>query len=159
MNHSHRLRIGELAAELGINPKTIRYYEELGLLPAPARQANGYRTYDAADRERLAFIAKAKAIGFTLDEIAEVLALRRAGEQPCEHVLMLLDRKLAAVDEQLAKLMEVRGELAALRAEAAHTMTQDAAVCGIIEHHQFSSAPAAAAPSVITLTRLPSAAH
>lgn len=135
-----KLRIGELAAQLGMNPKTIRYYEECGLLPPPKRAANGYRIYDAADRERLEFIAKAKAIGFTLEEIAEILAIRRAGQQPCEHVLMLLDRKLAAVEEQLRKLVEVQRELTALRHEAAHTMTEDAVVCGIIEHHQFGTA-------------------
>ena len=56
------LRIGGLAAELGINPKTIRYYEEIGLLAAPARSPAGYRLYSAADGERLRFIAKAKAI-------------------------------------------------------------------------------------------------
>lgn len=151
-----KLRIGELAAALGVNPKTIRYYEELGLLPAPKRETNGYRVYDAADRDRLGFIAKAKAIGFTLDEIAEVLALRRAGEQPCEHVLTLLDRKLAAVDEQLARLLEVRADLTALREEAAHTMTQDAVVCGIIEHHQFSGA---ANPGMHTVPRLSTPVH
>ncbi len=51
-----QVRIGELAAELGLNPKTIRYYEEIGLLPAPERTLAGYRLYDATDRERLQFI-------------------------------------------------------------------------------------------------------
>jgi DNA-binding transcriptional MerR regulator len=60
------LRIGELATELGINPKTIRYYEAIDLLPAPVRTTAGYRLYGAPDRERLRFITKAKAIGFTL---------------------------------------------------------------------------------------------
>src|SRR5438876_7061955 len=110
-----KFRIGELAAQLGMNPKTIRYYEDLGLLPAPQRASNGYRAYAAADRERLEFIARAKAIGFTLEEIAEILDLRRAGQQPCEHVLMLLDRKLATVEEQLRKLVDVREDLTALR--------------------------------------------
>lgn len=134
-----RLRIGELAAELGLNPKTIRYYEEIGLLPAPPRTSAGYRLYGDADRERLRFVAKAKAIGLTLEEIGDILALQREGVQPCAHVLALLDRKLAAVDEHLRALAEFRKELVALREEAAETMTADACVCGIIEHHQLTA--------------------
>lgn len=130
------LRIGELAAELGLNPKTIRYYEQIGLLPIPPRTEAGYRLYGAADQDRLRFIRKARAVGLTLDEIGEVLALRREGRRPCEHVLSLLDAKLAAVDEQLGALTEFRQELVGLRAEAAETMSTDACVCGVIERHE-----------------------
>jgi MerR family Zn(II)-responsive transcriptional regulator of zntA len=135
-NDVPQLRIGEFAAELGLNAKTIRYYEEIGLLPTPRRMPNGYRLYDASDRQRLGFIAKAKAIGLMLDEIREILALRDRGEFPCEHVLALLDRKLAKVDEQLRALVEFRHELVTLREEAADTMRADACVCGIIEQHR-----------------------
>lgn len=131
-----RLRIGELAGELDLNPKTIRYYESIGLLPSPRRTAARYRLYGEADRERLRFILKARAIGLTLAEIGEILALRREGEQPCAHVLGLLDHKLAAVEGQLRALEDFRQELVTLRGEAAETMTNDNRVCGIIEHHQ-----------------------
>ena len=147
------LRIGELAAELGLNPKTIRYYEEIGLLPAPRRSPAGYRLYDDADRERLRFIGKAKAIGFTLEEIGEILALRRTGEQPCGHVVELLDHKLAAVDRQLRALMDFRQDLVALRGEAAKTRRADADVCWIIEQHE----PAHSAESLSGM--LPAASH
>jgi|GEM_PF-60787 DNA-binding transcriptional MerR regulator len=129
------MRIGELAAELGLNPKTIRYYEAIGLLRPPRRTPAGYRLYDAADRERLQFILKAKTVGLTLEEIKLVLDVRSRGQQPCTHVLALLDQKLAAVDEQLRALSEFRRELIALRTEAADTMHAEACVCGIIEHH------------------------
>ncbi len=131
-----QVRIGELATELGLNPKTIRYYEEIGLLPVPQRTLAGYRLYDATDRERLQFIGKAKAIGLTLEEIREILTLRRDGERPCAHVLALLDQKLATVDAQLRTLKEFRTDLVALREEAAETMSSDACVCGIIELHE-----------------------
>lgn len=131
-----QVRIGELATELGLNPKTIRYYEEIGLLPAPRRTPAGYRLYDTADRERLQFIAKAKAIGLTLEEIREILMLRRDGERPCGHVLGLLDQKLATVDAQLRTLADFRQDLVALREEAVETMSGDACVCGIIELHE-----------------------
>jgi MerR family transcriptional regulator, Zn(II)-responsive regulator of zntA len=135
-SRAHQLRIGELASELGLNPKTLRYYEEIRLLPAPRRTSSGYRVYDASDRQRLCFIAKAKAIGLTLEEIREILALRDRGESPCEHVLALLDRKLAKVDQQLRALVDFRQELIVLREEAAETMRADACVCGIIEQHR-----------------------
>lgn len=135
--HEPQMRIGELAAALGLNPKTIRYYEALGLLPATPRTAGGYRLYGDAGRERLQFILKARAIGLTLEEIGEILTLRAQGEQPCEHVLALLDRKLAAADEHLRALEDFRGELASLRNEAAESIRlTGGGVCAIIEHHQ-----------------------
>ncbi len=130
------LRIGELASELGLNPKTIRYYEEIGLLPAPRRSPAGYRLYGDADHGRLGFIGKAKAVGLTLAEIGEILALRDAGTEPCPHVRDLIDRKLAAVDEQLRLLADVRDELAALRAEAATIPCSSAPICEVIERHE-----------------------
>ena len=130
------LRIGALAGELGLNPKTIRYYEQIGLLPAPRRSPAGYRLYGDAARGRLRFIAKAKAVGLTLAEIGDLLALRDAGTEPCPHLGGLIDRKLAAVDEQLRLLADVRDELAALRAEAAAIPCSSAPICGVIERHE-----------------------
>jgi DNA-binding transcriptional MerR regulator len=135
------LRIGELAVELGINPKTIRYYEEIGLLPAPARSPAGYRLYSAADGERLRFIAKAKAIGFTLREIREILARRDDGMEPCPYVGQLLDQKLTAVETQLQLLAEMRAELLALKAETAVTACSSTPICGPIELHELGHQP------------------
>lgn len=131
-----RMRIGQLAAELGLNPKTIRYYEQIGLLPDPARTEAGYRLYGADDRERLTFVLKARAIGLSLEEIGEILAVRRGGEEPCQHVLGLLERKLTEVDRQISALRLFRGELVVLRAAAAHAADADARICRIIEHYQ-----------------------
>jgi MerR family transcriptional regulator, Zn(II)-responsive regulator of zntA len=130
------VRIGELAADVQLNPKTIRYYEEIGLLPAPRRTAAGYRQYSAADRERLRFIAKAKVLGFTLREIGELLALRDGGEEPCSYLGQLLDHKLAAIEVQLALLTELRAEFQALRMEMATTACSSTPICGIIELHE-----------------------
>jgi DNA-binding transcriptional MerR regulator len=132
-------RIGELAAALGLNPKTIRYYEQIGLLPEPQRTSSGYRRYGQDDLERLRFIGKAKAIGLTLEEIKQVLTIRRDGKAPCEHVRALLEQKLAAIDRQLRALADVRRELITLRDEASRTAAADACVCGIIEQHQPSA--------------------
>ena len=127
------LRISQLASEFGLNPKTIRYYEEIGLLSARKRSEAGYRLYGGADRERLAFIQKAKAIGLSLTEIRELLTLRSKGKQPCEHVVELLAQKLMAVDSQLRALEAFRAELLSLQDEAAETRDAEGCVCGIAD--------------------------
>jgi len=136
---SAEMRIGELAGQLGLNPKTVRYYEDIGLLPRPRRTPAGYRLYAAADRDRPQFIVKARAIGLTLEEIGHILALRGEGQPPCVHVLGLLDQKVAAVDQHLRALTAFRQELAALRDEAAKSVDRDAPVCAIIEHHELAT--------------------
>ena len=136
MEHEHR-RIAQLASELGINPKTIRYYEALGLLAPATRNAAGYRQYTGREPDALRFVIKAKAAGLTLAEIGEILALRREGHEPCAHVRAMLDRKLAVVEAQLRTLSAFRDELLALR-DAAVTIG-DGQVCGIIERHPSRS--------------------
>jgi MerR family transcriptional regulator, Zn(II)-responsive regulator of zntA len=134
--HRTKLRIGELAKQLELNPKTIRYYEEIGLMPKPPRTEAGYRLYDAADRERLSFIGKAKAIGLTLEDIREILTIRGDGAPPCEHVSALLDKKLSAIEAQLRALRTFRKDLLTLREAASEAATDQTGVCRIIEHSQ-----------------------
>lgn len=123
------VQIGTLAVEVGLNPKTIRYYEEIGLLSPPRRTRSGYRLYDATAREQLRFIAKAKLVGLSLAEIGAILALWRDSASPCAHLVAIIDRKLAA-------LGEVRQELAALREEASGGPDGAGAFCRAIEHHE-----------------------
>ncbi|OJW05717.1 MAG: heavy metal-responsive transcriptional regulator [Chloroflexi bacterium 54-19] len=136
-----QFRIGELAAQFDLNPKTIRFYEEIGLLPVPPRTEAGYRLYNLADLERLSFITKAKAVGFSLEEIAEILKLRQIGQRPCYHMLEILDRKIAAVDQQITALQEFRKDLGSLREEAGELSGVGGLVCGIIEHHKVTGLP------------------
>ncbi|WP_034389083.1 heavy metal-responsive transcriptional regulator [Deinococcus sp. YIM 77859] len=133
------VRIGELAAEFHLNPKTLRYYESIGLLPAPGRSTSGYRQYGAADRARLHFIVQAKAVGLRLEDIAEVLQVRERGEPPCAHVRSLLDARLAEVDRHLQALTRFRAELLALRVEA-DVEGCGGSVCGIIERSALGRA-------------------
>lgn len=150
MKTSGLLRIGELATQLILNLKTIRYYEEIGLLPQPQRTDSGDRQYGDTDVERLCFIGKAKAIGLTLDEIREILALRADGEQPCERVVDLIEEKLDHVDRQLRALTEFRQELLMLRDEATQSTNVDSPVCRIIEQHAMRHA---AEPTLVGLGR------
>jgi len=128
------MRIGELAGQLGLNPKTIRYYEHIGLLPAPARTASGYRLYGEGDAERLRFIRAAQRLGLTLDEIGEILALRERGQQPCAYVRQVLRRELAAIDQRLRELRQLRQELTALQARADDLPEAPGSICQLIEH-------------------------
>lgn len=106
------LRIGDVAARAGLSAPAIRYYESVGLLTPPLRSAAGYRHYTETAVEELRFIKKAQALGFSLDEVGEILKLSRAGEAPCSHVLDLAKRHIAAVDERIRQLSCFRGTLA-----------------------------------------------
>ncbi|MFQ5434023.1 MAG: MerR family transcriptional regulator, partial [Anaerolineae bacterium] len=83
-------QIGDVAHTLNINPKTIRYYEEIGLIPPAQRSQTGYRIYSQSDIDRLAFILRARELDFSLDDIGEILALREGGEAPCLYVTELV---------------------------------------------------------------------
>lgn len=143
--------ISELGRRLNVNPKTIRYYEEIGLLPAPARTPSGYRVYSDRDSERLAFILRAKALDFSLEEIGEILALRERGEAPCPYVLHQIETKIAQVDQKIEQLHWLRAELEELRAEAG-TLPPDkiaakGRICHLIENHDLLPIEDIAGPS------------
>lgn len=130
------MKIGELALRTGISTKTIRYYELVGLLPEAPRTESGYRLYPESDCQRLEFVKKAKALGLSLSDIRDVLALHEANQPPCVHVLALLDQKLAYMDALIQSLHEFREELARLRREASEQLERlpvGSAICGIIE--------------------------
>lgn len=106
--------IGELAAQLGLNPRTLRYYENLGLLPAPGRTMTGYRVYSRETAQRLAFITKAKSLGLTLKEIGRILAVRDRGQLPCSSVRQMLQQHVERVDRHIAQLQALGAELSEL---------------------------------------------
>lgn len=89
------LLIGDVAERTGLSAPTIRHYESIGLLPRPSRSAAGYRHYTDATVAELRLITKAQALGFSLDEIGEILKLSRAGRASCSHVL---DRQASPVN-------------------------------------------------------------
>ena len=108
------MRIGEAADAVGINPKTIRYYEDIGLLPVPERTPAGYRDYTAVDVDRLVFVKSAQRLGFSLAEVAEILAFRERGQPPCAYVLDVLSRQVGDLDRRITELRDLRTELVAL---------------------------------------------
>lgn len=134
-------RVSELAAEFGIRPRTIRYYDRVGLLVPARRTPAGYRIYGTGGRDRLRFILKAKASGLTLAEIRELLSLRQRGIEPCDRLVAVVDEKLRELKRQMRSLRGFGKELAKIRREALERQPREACVCSVIEHHEASHGP------------------
>jgi DNA-binding transcriptional MerR regulator len=107
------MRIGELAARVGVTPDTIRYYEREGLLPRAPRTGGGYRMYDRHALTDLAFIQKAQAAGLALREIREVLDICAEGRPPCDHVRATVRGRLEKVERRMRDLRALRMSLRA----------------------------------------------
>lgn len=112
------LRIGELAQASGVPAKTIRFYEEVELLPPAQRAENSYRLYGNEDVQRLRFIRNARSLDFSLDDLREILALRDQGEAPCRYVMQLLEEKSVEIEERIRQLRALQEELQQLLARA-----------------------------------------
>lgn len=137
------LRIGEVAKASGVGVETLRFYERRGLLGRPRRTGANYRVYDRAVLERLAFIKRAQAVGFTLDEISEILAESAEGRLPCRHVREAARRKLEELDRRLAELRRYRAELARTLRDWDERGEEGGSFCGLIEHSTLTSPEAA----------------
>ena len=103
--------IGTVATELGINPRTLRYYEALGLLPRSSRTKSGYRVYDSRTGFRIRFIRKAKNLGLTLREIRDILEIYNSGKPPCRSFEHLLQAHVRRIDTQIQHLRSLRTDL------------------------------------------------
>lgn len=114
------LTIGQVAQRAKVRLDTVRYYERRGLLPPPPRTAAGYRQYSAETIRRVGFIKRAQALGFTLDEIEQLLALRVTPGPGCTAVERSAQSAIARIDHQLADLQRMRAALARL-ADACHS--------------------------------------
>lgn len=110
------MTIGALSERTGVTIETIRYYERVGVLPRPTRHAAGvthagYRRYRAADVERLAFVRRARELGFSLDEVRELLSLAEDPGRPCAEVDALARAHRAQVEAKITRLAALRAEL------------------------------------------------
>ncbi len=119
------LSSGELAREAGVNSETLRYYERQGLLPRPARTANGHRRYEPEAVSVLRLIKRSQELGFTLAEIRELLrGLERPGAV-CDDVCQAIEAKIGRVDQELVRLRSQRARLSRLRAACPRTRPLD----------------------------------
>jgi DNA-binding transcriptional MerR regulator len=122
------MKIGELAHRSRLPIKTLRFYEDRGLLPAAARSPGGYRLFSESSLQRLAFIRRLKALGLTLEEIGECLGAHDAGRLPCAEVQRLLVRQISRVDQRIDELRLLRSELGDLLEHWQQRPQPDAAV-------------------------------
>jgi DNA-binding transcriptional MerR regulator len=119
---SLQLKIGEVAKGAGVRVDTVRFYEREGLLPRASRSRSGYRMFTTATVERVAFVKRAQALGFTLEEIADILRSIERGEVDYANGRTRLLRVLARIDAKVTELQAVRRELVAVldRFETGH---------------------------------------
>lgn len=127
---AERKTIGAIARATGTKVQTVRYYEQIGLLPPARRTAGNQRLYDQATQDRLAFIRHARELGFPLDAVRELLRLADHPEQPCAEADVIAARQLEAVEGRIQRLQSLRQELARM-VECCHGET--VAQCQVIE--------------------------
>ncbi|MGH9932607.1 MAG: MerR family DNA-binding protein [Pyrinomonadaceae bacterium] len=138
------LKIGEVAKVSRLGVEALRFYERSGLLGRPARTQSGYRMYDPEVLERLDFIKRAQVLGFSLDEIKQIIAEKQAGERPCEAVRDIVRARLNELDERMREMRRYRRELAITLAEWDKAGAVEGHICGLIEgsnlkHHLSNS--------------------
>lgn len=128
-------QIGVVAKDSGVPIKTIRYYEELGLLKSSGRTEGGFRLFNIDVLARLHFIKRAQSLGLSLSEIKEFLNVHDEGELPCEHIKTKLEDKVQAIDDQIQQLLILRQELSGLLSGwEIKPDGSNSTICPILEH-------------------------
>ncbi|MBX9934317.1 MAG: helix-turn-helix domain-containing protein [Methylobacterium sp.] len=127
--------IGRVAKLTGVKVPTIRYYEEIGLLPAPPRTDSNRRTYDDSDVRRLKFIRHARELGFDPEAIRELLALAAMPEQPCMDADTIARTHLAETEAKIARLIALREELQAMIERCTHGRVRECRVIEVLADH------------------------
>jgi Hg(II)-responsive transcriptional regulator len=125
------LTVGQLARQAGVNLETVRYYERRFLVAPTNRSASGYRQYDPSTVQRIAFIKRAQALGFTLDEIADLLALKAKTPEHCAAVEKEASTVIIRIDQKVAELARMREALGRL-VEACHSNVESSE-CPLLE--------------------------
>lgn len=125
------MKIGEMAKQAGLPVETVRYYEKIGLLPAPERDASGYRSYQDRHLDRLRFIRRCRNLDMTQDEIRELIRLAEQPEADCSEVDALLARHLDHVRERLRELTSLETTLEQLQRACSNGRT--VRECGILD--------------------------
>jgi Cd(II)/Pb(II)-responsive transcriptional regulator len=108
---NRHLGIGELAKETGVKVVTIRYYEQVGILPEPSRTTGNYRTYTVEHVDRLRFVRRCRDLGFSLDQIKDLFRLSSEDLSSCKEVCQLAERHIEEIEEKIADLKRLASEL------------------------------------------------
>lgn len=126
------LAIGELARAAGTKVETVRWYEHIGLLAAPARTSGNYRAYSREHLERLSFVRRARDLGFSLDQVRELLRLSDQRDRPCEEVDLIAREHLAEVERKIADLSALGAELRQIIGQCGHGTVADCRIIGAL---------------------------
>ena len=129
------ISIGTLAKRTGTKVPTIRYYEQIGLMPEPGRTEGGQRRYDAAALDRLAFIRHSRQLGFSLDAIRELLDLSDRPDRSCAQIDAVAQKQLTEVEARIARLEALRGELQRMIRECNADRVSDCRVLEVLRDH------------------------
>lgn len=127
--------IGSLAKKTGTKVQTIRYYEQIGLMPEPERTEGGQRRYCEADLDRLSFVRHARQLGFSLDAIRELLDLSDQPTRPCHEADVIARQQLKQVEQRIARLHALRTELKRMVRECRGGRTADCRVLDVLRDH------------------------
>jgi DNA-binding transcriptional MerR regulator len=133
------LTIGKLGASAGVKVPTIRYYEQIGLLPAAERSSGNQRLYSRKAMERLAFIRHARDLGFTLEAIRDLLSLSDRPDQPCAAADAIAKAQLAEVESRIARLTVLKAELERMILQCAGGRIADCHVIEVLGDHSLCS--------------------
>ncbi len=131
------LSIGTLAKRAGTKVQTIRYYEDIGLMPEPTRTAGNQRIYSEADLRRLAFIRHARELGFSLDAIRSLLELSAHPDSPCADADAVAIRHLAEVKSRIARLEALRDELERMIRNCRGGRIAECRILEVLEDHSL----------------------
>ncbi|NYT72389.1 helix-turn-helix domain-containing protein [Halomonas sp. QX-2] len=129
--------IGELARESGCKPETVRYYEQIGLLPSAPRNEGNQRRYTTASIRRLTFIRHARDFGFSVEAVRELLQMADYPDMPCEEIDRLAKRHLAEVEARLARLTSVRDELKRMINQCAGGSVGQCYIIDVLSDHRL----------------------
>ena len=129
------LTIGNLAKRTGTKVQTIRYYEQIGLMPEPGRTEGGQRRYSEAELDRLSFVRHARQLGFSLEAIRELLDLSDHPGKSCAEADAIARRQLRQVEQRLARLEALRSELTRMVHECSGGQTADCRVLEVLRDH------------------------
>lgn len=133
------IAIGDLSRRTGVKVPTIRYYEQVGLMPSPVRTEGGQRRYAVAQVRRLNFIRHARQLGFEVEAIRELLDLAARPDNPCEEADAIARRQLASVERRIAQLEALREELRRMLGSCAHGRVEDCRVIETLSDHGLCS--------------------
>lgn len=143
------MNISQAAQVCGLPNKTIRYYEEIGLVVPQRQEGNGYRAYSLENVAQLRFLQRARAVGFSLDECRELLALYANPQRRCGQVKALVSEKIVHLDRQLIALNAIRDTLVNMASECAGDDTSD---CAIINQLAEAKSPFIKRPATMAFT-------